>query len=370
MSSDLPAPFLDAIKCREQGLRTLASEGRKLIGYFCTYTPVELIHASGFVPVRVTGGARTLTKADSLAPIFVCPYLRAALDKALSGEYQFLSGIVQAYTCDAACGVVRIWERNIPGEICHTISLPYCDSPPSRRFLRSEMDALNAKLHAIGGGFTERSLADSIELYGKIRRLILKLYDVRYDGRLSLSASEFLAVIEAGFVTRPEDHLQMLERLSGTAELTSIPSRNGTRVLVSGSLVEDPKVLDLVEESGGLIVADDLCTGIRNFEPASGFGLHPIERLIDRYMNRAPCPCRSRVSDRLPFIEGLMERSKAQGVIFLFQKYCTPHLADHPTLVQHFKAKGIPSISVEMEETGVNEGQLRTRLEAFFEMLR
>ncbi|MEW6529234.1 MAG: 2-hydroxyacyl-CoA dehydratase family protein [Thermodesulfobacteriota bacterium] len=370
MQSDLLEPFYEAIKDQEQRLRNLAAEDRKIIGYFCTYTPVELIHASGFIPMRVMGGTRTLTKADSLAPSFVCPYLRAALDKALNGEYSFLSGIVQGYTCDAACGVVRIWERNIPGEIFHTLALPYCDSVHSRRFFHSEIDALNVKFRAIDGGFNEQSLADSIELYGKIRRLVLEFYKMRYDGRLAIPASEFLAVIQAGFVTPPEDYLGMLERLAGAAELAAAANRGGTRVLVSGSLVEDGKVLDLVEESGGLIVADDLCTGIRNFYPASGFGLHPIERVIDRYMNRAPCPCRSRVSDRLPFLEDLLERSKAQGVIFLFQKYCTPHLADHPSLVEHCKAKGIPSIATEMEETGVNEGQLRTRLEAFFEMLR
>jgi len=370
MSSELAARFHDAIENQEPRLRTLAAQGRRILGYFCTYTPVELIHASGFVPVRVMGGVRTLTKADTLAPSFLCPYMRAALDKALSGEYGFLSGIVQGYTCDAACGAVRIWERNIPGEIYHTIALPYCDSPSSRRFLLSEIDALTVKLRAIGGTFSEQSLADAIELYGKIRRLILKLYQIRYDERLSIQASDFLAIIQAGFVTPPEDYLRMLEDSAPITGPSVASERGGTRVLVSGSLVEDPKILDLIEESGGLIVADDLCTGIRNFEPVSGFGLDPIQRLIDRYMNRAPCPCRSRVSDRAPFIEHLLERSGAQGVIFLFQKYCTPHLADHPSLVEHFKAKEIPSIAVEMEETGVNEGQLRTRLEAFFEMLR
>ena len=111
-------------------------------------------------------------------------------------------------------------------------------------------------------------------------------------------------------------------------------------VVVSGSLVEEPAVLDLLEDSGGKVVADDLCTGLRNFQPPSGQGGDAIEQLIDRYMNRLPCPARSRATDRAVLLIRLIERSRARGVVFLFQKFCTPHLADHPFLVSRVEEKG------------------------------
>jgi len=56
-------------------------------------------------------------------------------------------------------------------------------------------------------------------------------------------------------------------------------------------------------------------------------------------------------------------------VVFLYQKFCTPHLADYPTLAEELKVRGIPTTMIEIEEGGVDRGRMKTRLEAFFEML-
>jgi len=369
MSVDLTGPFEQAVELCGDRLRELSSRGRKIVGYFCTYTPVELIHAAGFLPVRVMGGAGSTAKADSLTPNFICPYMRAAVEKAIRGEYAFLSGLVQGYTCDVACGVMKIWEENVEGEIYHTIPLPYNDSPDSRRFFRGAIEDLTTKMEAIGGRLTDDALDSSLKLYEEIRALILGFYEIRYSGKSPLSAADFLVVIQAGFVTPPEDYLVMLRDLATGMEKAKSVDAGGVPVLISGSLVEEPRVLEILEESGGRVVADDLCTGLRHFHPPGGEGRSPRERLMDRYINRFPCPARSRAVDRAPLLVDLMQRSGARGVVFLFQKFCTPHLADHPTLTEEFKKDGIPSVAIEMEETGVNEGQLRTRLEAFFEML-
>jgi benzoyl-CoA reductase/2-hydroxyglutaryl-CoA dehydratase subunit BcrC/BadD/HgdB len=347
----------------------LAAEGKKILGYFCTYTPIEVIHASGFIPVRIQGGPGTITKADSLTPSFICPYMRQALEKALTGEYKYVSGIVQAYTCDVACGVAQIWQESIPGEVFHTIPLPYRDGPDSRKFFQAMIEELNLKMQHIGGGFTEESLDASLALYAEIRGLVLELYRLRYTRHLPLSAGDFLSVVQAGFVTLPEDYLRMLKALAAEVKDAETTHASGIPVLVSGSLVEEPRILELVEESGGRVVADDLCTGLRHFHPAAGEGQSAMERLIDRYTRRMPCPARSRAEERCSIILELMKRSGATAVVFLFQKFCTPHLADHPVLATALKDKGIPSIALEMGETGAVEGQARTRLEAFFEML-
>jgi benzoyl-CoA reductase/2-hydroxyglutaryl-CoA dehydratase subunit BcrC/BadD/HgdB len=128
--------------------------------------------------------------------------------------------------------------------------------------------------------------------------------------------------------------------------------------------------MEILEESGGKVVADDLCTGFRHFFPPGGEGQSPLDQLIDRYINRFPCPSRTRARNRSPLIIELIRRSGSSGVIFLFQKFCTPHLADHPIITEALRRENIHSIMIEMEETGINEGQLRTRFEGFFEMLR
>jgi len=363
-------PFLDALRLKNERLRELSDIERKVLGYFCTYTPVEVIHAAGFLPVRVMGGPGSVTKADALAPSFICPYIRLALERGLKGEFDFLSGIVQGYTCDVVCGMVGVWQENIGGEIFHTVPIPYNDGSASRRYFREAIHELTIKLDAMGGHFTEEALDYSLKLHAKIRQVVLDFYEMRYTGRLPLSAGDWLRVIQTGFVTPPEDYYLMLGDLSRNLEKQNGSNATGVPILVSGSIIEEPRVLEILEDSGARVVADDLCTGLRHFYPADGEGGVPIERLIDRYIHRFPCPSRSKAEDRIPMISELIKRSGAEGVVFLFQKFCTPHLAEHPALAEQLKKMGVPSIVVEMEEAGVNEGQLRTRLEAFFEMLR
>ncbi|MBU0517018.1 MAG: 2-hydroxyacyl-CoA dehydratase family protein [Proteobacteria bacterium] len=367
MTRDLLTPFDEALAKNQERLRALSAQGRRIVGYFCTYTPVEVIHAAGFIPVRILGQSGPVTRADTLTPNFLCPYLRRALDRALAGEYDYLSGLVQGYTCDAACGMTGVWRETWPGRFYHTLPLPYNHGPDGRRFLAGALDDLVAKLDQAGGEFSDERLADSIELYGEIRRLTLGLDQARQSGQSRLSAADWLVVNLAGQVQPPEDHLNMLRDLVAADGPAEGPP--GVPVLVSGSLIEEPRVMDLIESAGGRVVADDLCTGSRALSPPAGAGDSPLESLIDRYLNRAPCPARSRAEDRLAPLLETIKASGARGALFVFQKFCTPHLADHPTLAQGLKEAGCPSLALELEETGPSEGQLRTRLQAFFEML-
>jgi len=368
MTASLIEPFAKAVEQSNERLAALASAGTKIIGYFCTYTPVEVVHAAGFLPVRVLGGTGPLKHADALVPAFVCPYMRLALDKALAGCRAYLSGIVQGYTCDVACGLVRIWQENVPGEIFHTVPLPYNDSPDARRYLRAGFAELAGKLNAIGGAFTEESLYESFLLYEEVRGILHALFHLRAQNRLGLSAGELLTAVLAGFVTRPEDYLLMLRDLADRVATTA-KARSGIPVLVSGSVLEDPAVLDIIESAGGRISADDLCSGLRSAQPTLSEASDPVERLMDRMFRRIPCPARSRAEERLSRLLDMVNESGARGVIFLLQKFCTPHLADQPTLIEGLRQHGVPSAVVEMDETGANAERLKTRVEAFFEML-
>lgn len=369
MSSPLVAPFTEAFHDYMKDLEILSGQGKKIIGYFCTYTPIEIIHAAGFLPVRILGSTGQVDRAYAFAPNFICPPLLLSLDKALEGRFNFLAGVVQAYTCDVACGMVNIWKENIGGEIYQTIPLPYNDNPGGRIFSRSVIEELIEKLSGMGGNITEESLDKSINLYTDIRRMILELYGMRYEGNLPLSVTDVHAVIQVGFVTPPEEYRTMLERLLKDVKKAENHNPTGVPVLISGSLIEEPRVLSILEQSGGSIVADDMCTGYRHFFPPAGEGTDALDRIIDRYIKRFPCPARTRAIHRMPLLMDLIQRSGARGVVFLFQKFCTPHLSDYPILREELSKEGVPNITVELEATGIMEGQLRTRLQAFMEIL-
>jgi benzoyl-CoA reductase/2-hydroxyglutaryl-CoA dehydratase subunit BcrC/BadD/HgdB len=215
----------------------------------------------------------------------------------------------------------------------------------------------------------DESLAASLDLYGEIRSQVLDLYELRAAGRLPLSAADFLCVVRAGFVTPPEDYLPMLRDLAAAAGSARPAEERGVPVLVSGSVLDEPRVLEILEASGGRVVGDDLCSGRRTFVPPAGKGDDPVDRLMDRHFRRFPCPARMKAQERAPLLAGLVEKFGARGVVFVLQKFCTPHLADLPVVLEALQAKGVKGLVVEMEESALNEGQMRTRLETFFEML-
>lgn len=265
MTPNYMNPFKEAVMRAGRPLANLAAGGKRILGYFCTYTPVELIHACGIIPVRVMGGAGRVDKAYALTPEFICPYMRLSLERALAGEYDFLSGLVQGYSCDAACGLVNIWAENIRGEIFTSVPLPYNDTPESRKFLRANLEELVEKLQkTIGGVYSEAALEESLALYGGNRKVVLDLYESRYKGASPLSAKDLYYVVQTGFVTPPEAYRVMLSELKQAIHHAPPRRIDGAPILISGSLIEAPEVFDAIERCGGSIVADDLCTGLRS----------------------------------------------------------------------------------------------------------
>jgi len=362
-------PFVTLLNDEYELLREIHNNGTPVIGYFCTYTPMELIHAAGFHPVRITGSSRKVEEAYSLVPSFICPYMRGALEKGLNREYDYISGIIQGYTCDAACGLFNIWLENIGGKLYYPLPIPYNDNDEARRFFKNRILDLIEKLESIGGHFSEESLGKSLSLYGNLRRKLLEIYRLRSKGSLPLKANDFLSLVLAGFILPPEQYVTILEDIISAQQENSREGTIGIPLFISGSIIESPGLYALIEECGGRIVMDDLCTGYRNVVPSSGNGDDPVSELIDRYMKRSVCPARGRAVDRAPELIDLISSSNAKGVIFLFQKFCTPHLADHPFLITELKKNNIPSLTIEIEESIISEGQLRTRIESFIEML-
>jgi benzoyl-CoA reductase/2-hydroxyglutaryl-CoA dehydratase subunit BcrC/BadD/HgdB len=126
----------------------------------------------------------------------------------------------------------------------------------------------------------------------------------------------------------------------------------------------------MIEEVGGSIVADDLCIGSRYFwdlvEPASD----PIRSLADRYQMRIACPCKHPSEERMERILDEVKKYRVEGVISIVQKYCDTHLFEYPYMKDVLEKNDIPFLYLETEDRMGEEGQFKTRVQAFIEMLR
>ena len=131
-----------------------------------------------------------------------------------------------------------------------------------------------------------------------------------------------------------------------------------------------PDLFDLIENAGGVIVDDDMCTGSRFAEGDVRLDGDIIDALAERYLARAICPAKhDGLYSRGDRLVARVKQSRADGVIFLYLKFCDPHAFDYPYLKEMLDREGIPSMLYEMEEAFTSEGQFQTRCEAFIEML-
>lgn len=348
------------------------------VGYFCTYTPVELIYASGawarriFPPEPGAAAPLDLHRVAAHLPGFVCPFIKRALEHALSGDAPRMDGLVHAYSCDVTCGAFNIWKELFKPEVAVMLHQPYRFNPASLEYYLDELRSCAGALQALTGReVTADGLLEAVTVYNYQRGMLRRLAAGLSAGE-GPPASVLLELVLFCQLRPVEQANRLLERVSalGTGGMEMPPPGDPRRVLVSGSVLEDARPLELVEEAGGRVVADDLCTGSRWYAEDVGTEGDPWEAVAERYLGRIPCPTRDSAAARAQRLADIIESSQAGSVLFLVQKFCDPHLADIPLLRESLTASGIPSMVLELEDEGPSAEQWKTRLETFFHLGR
>ena len=348
---------------------------RKIIGCFPMHIPEEIIHAAGILPVTLVGSEKAITLAHQYLPICVCHLTRENLDLALTGELDFLDGIVFPDTCDMVQCLPDIWNLHHPTPFYHNFVVAgKLTSPSARRYLVDQTAKLKYAVEEfINYPVFNKSLRQSIRTYNENRELLNRLYQVRRDFPSLLKARDTASIVMASMLMPKEEHNQLLTQLLKQLETTGKPTENKrVRLVVSGSLCDQPpwEVLDLIEELGGVIADDDLYVGRRYFATKVEETLNPIEALSEHYLNDIPCPTKhNQARPWAEYLVGLIKKAKAKGVIILIMKYCEPHASDYPVLKARLSQENVPHLLIELEPP-LTLQQIRAQLETFIEMLK
>ena len=353
----------------------------KVIGHFCSYTPVEIITAAGALPFRIFSSGVDISKADAHLQAYSCSLVRGALEDALSGQLDFLDGTVFPHTCDSIQRLSDIWRMNTNFGFHSDLILPVKLIGESAEeymtaVLRKFKEALEKN---IGVRISEEDLKKGIETCNRVRENLGRLYSLRQKNPHVIQSSDVHTIFKASMIM---DAKQAAEKLHGLVielegELegeskgdndASVPERK--RLVLSGGLCTMPDIYDIVETAGGAVVWDDFCTGSRYFEGEIEEMNDPIAAIASRYLKRVNCPAKhSGVLSRGEYLVEKVRQNQADGVIFLFLKFCDPHAFDYPYMKEMLEKQGVPSMLFEIEDQTSSEGQLKTRCEAFMEML-
>lgn len=370
--------MFEVFKNWEKQRHTYAQEwkkktGGKVLGYFCTYVPEEILYAAGVLPVRILGSHEPtdLTEPHIFGGMF-CPFSRDCLAQGLKGRYDYLDGIMIAQSCLHIRQAFSSWQKHIPQEFSYYLCMPNnVQSGRAESFLAGEiLEFKKAVEKWTGKEIKEESLSRSIETYNQSRRLLHQVYSTRKQENPPLTGEEAMEMVISNQMTDKSEHNQALGDLVKNLEGRKMNRQTGTRLMLIGSENDDIPFIHMLESLNATVVIDEHCTGTRYFwnEVVSQHDL--IKAIAKRYIDRPPCPSKDwEVRRRVQHTLSLAKEYQVSGAILIQQKFCDPHELDIPAISKALEENGIRTLFLEFDVT-VPIGQFKTRCEAFLEILQ
>jgi bzd-type benzoyl-CoA reductase N subunit len=361
--------------------RELKRQGARIVGYLCAFVPLEMLTAAGFMPFRIKGDVNEpITKADAEMETIVCPLVRSCFDVSLKGKYEFLDGLVIPHACDSICRTYDMWKYSLDRPYAHLINMPHSIDKPSLDFYKAELNTFRRSLSRFAGReISDQSLTQAISLYNENRAKVRELYELRKTNPPLISGTEVAKLLIAVVSIPVGEATELIDSvIEEVRQRDRVPAAKSARLMVVGGQVDDIAFIDLIENSGAWVVADDLCPGTREFFPDVAVTPDPIDGIAERYLRGIYCSRTFRemrgsyqeyLEQRFGHIGRFAKDFKVDGVVLYIYKYCDPYGFDVPAMKSYIESAGIPVLYLEDEYSMSTIGRLRTRIQAFLEVL-
>lgn len=378
-------PFFETLKSIYVDLQDVRrSDGMKTVGTYCVLVPNELIYAAGAIPVRLCSGSYTAySVGDDYVPRDACPLVKAVMGFGhthTSPIYDNCSLMVIPVTCDCKKKLAGILEQLKPTVILNVPPVKSEDADTA--VYLQELYRLIPYLEKVTRKkITADTLAESINDVGYAQYEMSQFLKYRrYDPAL-LYGAQVMAVMNAFSYMPALKWAKQMHQLNRELEMRLkgkqfIGKVKQPRILITGSPIAFPniKIPLLIEEMGGMLVADETCFGERGlYDPTvvtdeSFDGM--IRALANRYTRPCTCPVFVDNSRRLYRIKQMIKEHKIQGVIYHVLRGCLVYNYEYQMMEDALDKLGIPVIRVESDYNEEDVEQLRIRIEAFIEMIK
>jgi benzoyl-CoA reductase/2-hydroxyglutaryl-CoA dehydratase subunit BcrC/BadD/HgdB len=363
---------------RDKAAREWKAKGGKIVGYISDDVPDEMILAAGFFPYRMSGDPTGGTaEADKYTEYFLDPSVRSILNMLLTGKYDFLDYIIIPHHSDATLKLYhQLWwiHRVNPAitfppvyffDVLHTTFLT------SALFVRDRLFDLKKQLEAWSGKeISNDGLSQAIAIGNENRSLLNKVAALRIAEKPRISGVEALQIIGSSAFMLKEEHNKLLTQFLSGAD--SVPERDGVRIFIEGSDLDNTQFYELVESCNAMIIAENSNWGNRYFDDPVDESADPMEALADRYHAR-PSRLRTQTSEqRVDHCIRKAIEAKAQGTIFYLLEW-DPSLAwDQPDQKKVLDEKGIPSLCFSDQKYSLSNpdrANLKINIEQFIQTI-
>ncbi len=281
------------------------------LGYLCKYVPAELLENMGAEMVRITPDVTGFDRADMLMHPNMCSFIKAVLEEYADGDYD---GIVLTNCCDSTRRLYDCIREEFPDRFSHMLDVPRLISSPS--------------CSLFSGGV--RALMERIE----------------EEGGQPLDEPAFRSSLKA----------------QNEQEKETIESRQKIRIAVMGARISE-SVRGMLDEYDVAVIDDMTCTEIeRRYEIPEDGDL--IESYSEALLKQFPCMRMADTGERFRRVRE--EEERIDGILYHTMKFCDMYSYEFASLSRGSK---LPVLKIETDSTSQAAGQLRTRLEAFFESI-
>ncbi len=380
--------YFDFVISEVHGLRIVElveekNKGKQIFGTFCLYVPEELILAVDGVSIGLCAGADVGTEeAEKYLPRNICALIKAFMGFKLAGLCPYVESsdlIIGETTCDGKKKAYEILNE-ITGKV-YVMEMPHMKSEEGKRLWHSEVRKLAAKLTQVSGKeITLEKLNEAAAVVWEKRKALQRLAALRAADPAPISGLDALLINQVSFYDNPVRFTQMVNALCDELDArvkngVGVAPKGTPRILVSGSPMAIPnwKLHAIIEGSGTVVVGEESCVGERNFKTQLDPHFTSVEQglaaIAERYLT-INCACFTPNEGRLDDIQAMAERLHAGGVIHYALQFCTPYMVEAYKVKENLGKTAIPYLRIETDYSMEDMGQLKTRVEAFIEVMK
>lgn len=346
------------------------AQGKKVILTAPVYTPDEIIHAMGMVPMGAWGGDLELEESKKYFPAFICSIVQSAVELGMKGVYDGASAIVIPSLCDSLKVMGQNWKYAVPSIPFIPMTYPQNRKPAfGLTFTLAGYQRVISDLEkATGLTFDEAKLAGSLTVYNEHNAAMRELSALLVK-HPEVNATQRSDIYKSAFFMLKEEHTalvrELMEALSAQPETTA-----PLTIYTTGILADAPGLTSILDEFGMQVVGDDVAAQSRQYRTDAPEEGTPLERLGRKFCAMDNCSVLYDVDKkRINLIVDEAKERGAKGVLVVLTKFCDPEEFDYPLIKNACQAAGLPCTIVEVDRQMVNYEQARTAIETMKDLL-
>jgi benzoyl-CoA reductase/2-hydroxyglutaryl-CoA dehydratase subunit BcrC/BadD/HgdB len=372
--------FDSVIPNASAAIKSVRDQGKKFVGFYCVFAPQELIVAADAVPVTLCATKEEpIADGEKYLPRNFCPLIKSSYGFAITGKCAFFNNsefIIGETTCDGKKKMFELMEKFKPTVV---LEVPQsAKGETQKQYWRAEVARCKQEIEKrLGVTITDEKMKGAIMELNEQRALMRELAHLNTAIPAPLSGMDMLKVMWArNFTFDRAAFNQQLKDLIAELRTMKVKGvgaypKTAKRIIVTGvpTGVGAEKVLKIIEESGAAVVYIENCSGMKQYLHDVATTGSPLDAIADKYL-QTPCSCMSPNTGRLELLAKLAKEYHADGVVDITWVGCHTYNVESRVLKEYLAEHGnVPLLQIETDYSQGDAGQIKTRVEAFLEMV-